>query len=103
MDTGVIVAIVVGALILIALLVLVGKRGRERKLDTRRHEAHEIHGESEVRGARAQKAKAEADRLEAEARERSALADREGRAADEARAKAEDIHPEGEPARRPEG
>ena len=70
MDTGVIIAIVVGALILLALLWLLGRRARDRKLDTRRGEAREIRREAEV-------SRAQADRTRAEAEERAARARRE--------------------------
>ena len=82
MDTGVIVAIVVAALILIGLLALLGRRGRERKLEARRDEAHEIRREAEV-------GRAQADRTRAEAEERAARARREEATAREQAARAE--------------
>jgi hypothetical protein len=82
MDTGVIVAIVIGALILLALLWLLGRRARERKLDTRRGEARGIRREAEV-------SRAQADRTRAEAEERAARARREEATAREQAAHAE--------------
>jgi len=87
MDTGVIVAIVIAALIVLALLFLLGKRGRERKLDSRREEAREIRREAEV-------GRAQADRTRAEAEERAARARREEAAAREQAAHAESRHEE---------
>ena len=74
MDTGVIVAIVVAALILIALVVLLGRRGRERQLDGRREQAAEVRREVEVDSARADSARAEADERAARARREEASA-----------------------------
>jgi hypothetical protein len=82
MDAGVIVAIVVAALILVALLVWLGRRGRERRLEGRRHEAREIRREAEV-------SRAQADQTRAEAEERAARARREEAAAREQAAHAE--------------
>ena len=82
MDAGVIIAIVIGALVLIALLAWAGRRGRERKLETRRVEAKEHRLEGEVMTARA-------DRQEAEAEERAARARREQAIAAEQAASAE--------------
>jgi len=47
MDAGVIIAIVVGVLILLALLFLLGRKGRQRKLEANRHQAREIRREAE--------------------------------------------------------
>jgi len=47
MDAGVIIAIVVGALILLALFVVLGKTGSERRKETRREEARERAAEAE--------------------------------------------------------
>jgi hypothetical protein len=82
MDTGVIVAIVIGVLIVLALLWLLGRRGRERRLETRRDEAHQIRREAEV-------GRAQADRTHAEADERAARARREEANAREQAAQAE--------------
>jgi hypothetical protein len=83
MDTGVIIAIVIAALIVLALLWLLGRRARERRLDTRRDEARGIRREAEV-------SRAQADRTRAEAEERAARARREEAAAREQAARAED-------------
>ena len=59
MDTGVIIAIVVAALILLAVLWFAGRKGRERRYETRRHEAREIRREAEVGRAQADKTRAD--------------------------------------------
>jgi F0F1-type ATP synthase membrane subunit b/b' len=74
MSTGLIIAIVVVALILLGLFVLLGRKGRERKLETRRHEAREIGREAEVSRAQADRTRAEAETQAAEARRQDALA-----------------------------
>jgi hypothetical protein len=101
MDAGVIVAIIIGALILIALLVWAGSRGRERKLEGRRVEAEEHRLEGEVLGARADRQEAEAEERSARARreqaiadEQAALAQREREAANERHEHARDLHPD---------
>jgi hypothetical protein len=101
MDTGVIIAIVVAALILLALLVLLGRKGRERKLETNRHEAREIRRGAEVNRAQADKTRAEADvqaaearRQEAQARERAAEADEQHREARERHLEAARLDPD---------
>jgi len=85
-----IIAIVVVALLVLAALLVLGKRGRERRLDTRRREAHEIRREAEASRAKADHTRAEADeraararREEAVARERAATADARGKEARE--------------------
>ena len=92
MDTGVIVAIVVGALILLALLWLVGRAGRARRHDTRRVEAREIRREAEVGRAQADRTRAEADAQGAEARRQDALARERAAAADEQQREARERH-----------
>jgi uncharacterized membrane protein YgaE (UPF0421/DUF939 family) len=81
MDTGVIIAIAVGVIVLIAVIALLGKRKREERLDTRRGEAHEHRETARVHSARA-------DRTEAEAEERAARAKREQALAEEQAVKA---------------
>jgi hypothetical protein len=83
MSTGAIIAIVVAALIVLAILWLVGRRSRERRLDSRRHEAREIRRDAEV-------SRAQADRTQAEAEERGARARREEATAREQSARAEE-------------
>ena len=101
MSTGVIIAIVIAALILLALFVLLGRKGRERKLETRRHEAREIGREAEVSRAQADRTRAEAEtqaaearRQEALARERSAEAEQQHRDARERHVEAAKRHPD---------
>jgi F0F1-type ATP synthase membrane subunit b/b' len=92
MDTGVIIAIVVAALILLAVLWFVGRKGRERRFETRRHEAREIRREAEVGSAQADKTRAEADAQAAEARRQEALARERAASADEQHREARERH-----------
>lgn len=92
MDAGVIVAIVVVALILLALFVLLGRKGRQRKLEANRDQAREIRREAEVGRARADKERAEADVEAAEARRQEAQARERGMRADEKHREARDRH-----------
>jgi F0F1-type ATP synthase membrane subunit b/b' len=92
MSTGVIIAIVVVALILLALFVFVGRKGRERKLETRRHEAREIGREAELGRAEADRTRAEADAQSAEARRQDALARERAAEAEEKHRQARDRH-----------
>ena len=101
MDAGVIVAIVVGVLILVALFALLGRKSRDRKLEANRHEAREIRREAEVSRAQADKTRAEADaqaaearRQDALARERAAEADVQQREAHERHREADDLDPD---------
>src|SRR5688572_28699340 len=87
MSTGAIIAIVIGALILIALAVLLARRGRERRLETRRVEAGEHRDQARVRARTAEREQAEAD--EATARAKKARAHAEEQAAQARRAEAE--------------
>jgi hypothetical protein len=92
MDIGVIIVIVVVALILLALFVLLGRKGRERKLETRRHEAREIGREAEMHRAEADRTRAEADAQAAEARRQEALARERTAEAEEKHRQARDRH-----------
>jgi hypothetical protein len=92
MSTGLIIAIVVAALILLALFVLLGRKGRERRLETRRHEAREIGREAEVSRAQADKTSAEADTQAAEARRQEALARERAAEAEEQQREARERH-----------
>jgi F0F1-type ATP synthase membrane subunit b/b' len=92
MDTGVIIAIVVGVLILLALLWFLGRKGRERRLDTRREQAREIRREAEVGRAQADKSRAEAEAQSAEARRQDALARERAASAEEQRQEARERH-----------
>lgn len=92
MDTGVIVAIVIGALIVLALLWLLGRRARERKLDTRRGEAREIRREAEVSRAQADRTRAEADERAARARREEATAREQAAHAESKQEEARDRH-----------
>ena len=92
MDIGVIIAIVVVALILLALFVFIGRKGRQRKLETRRHEAREIGREADLHRADADKTRAEADAQAAEARRQEALARERAEEAEEKHRQARDRH-----------
>lgn len=92
MDIGIIIAIVVVALILLALFAFIGRKSRERKLETRRHEAREIGREAEVHRAKADRTRAEADTQAAEARRQEALARERAAEADEQHRQARERH-----------
>jgi FtsZ-interacting cell division protein ZipA len=92
MDVGVIIAIVVVALILLALFAFIGRKGRQRKLETRRHEAREIGREAELHRAEADRTRAEADAQSAEARRQEALARERAAEAEEKHRQARDRH-----------
>jgi hypothetical protein len=94
MDVGIIIAIVVVALILLALFMFIGRKGRERKLETRRHEAREIGREAELNRAEADRTRAEADAQAAEARRQDALARERAAEAEEQHRQARDRHVE---------
>jgi hypothetical protein len=101
MDTGVIIAIVIGALLVLALVMLLGRKGRERKLETKRGEAREIRRDAQVTEAQADRTRAEADeraakarREEAAARETAAEAERHEEAAAERHAQADEHDPD---------
>lgn len=115
MDTGTIVAVIIGALVLIALFVVLSRAARNKKLDSRRQQAGELRQEAQQRGLKAQRHSAVAeekaaiaDRAEAEARqqaaiakreraeaqERATVAEREGRVAREHQEKAYEVDPD---------
>jgi biopolymer transport protein ExbB/TolQ len=92
MDTGVIVAIAVGALILIALLVVLARRARERKFEARREEAAEHRLEGQIRGARADRQEAAAEESGARAKAEQATAREQAARARQERELAEGRH-----------
>jgi FtsZ-interacting cell division protein ZipA len=117
MDTGAIIAIVVGAVLLIAIAVFVSRAARARKLEARRNEAGELRQEAMQRDLTAQRHRAAAeekaaiaDQAEAEARQqaavaqreraeasdRAAVAEREGRLAREHQERAYEVDPDAE-------
>ena len=92
MDAGVIIAIVVAALILLGLFWFMGKKGRERRHETRRVEAGEIRREAELGRAQADKTRAEAEAQGAEARRQEALARERAASAEEQHREARERH-----------
>jgi hypothetical protein len=92
MDTGVIIAIVVGVLILLGVLWLVARAGRSRRHEARRAEAREIRRDAEVGTAKADRMRAEADAQTAEARRQEALARERSAGADEQHREARERH-----------
>jgi len=94
MSAGVIVAIVVGVLLLLALLALLASRGRQRRRDTKRHEAREIRREAEVSRAQADRTQAEAEERAARARREEASAREQGTVAEARQREARDRHME---------
>jgi F0F1-type ATP synthase membrane subunit b/b' len=92
MDTGVIIAIVGAALILLAVLWFAGRKGRERRYETRRTEAREIRREAEVGRAQADRTRAEAEAQAAEAKRQDALAREQAASADEQHRDARERH-----------
>ncbi|HEX2232459.1 MAG TPA: hypothetical protein VHG69_03750 [Thermoleophilaceae bacterium] len=82
MDTGVIIAIVVGALVLIAAIAIASKMARERRLEGKREEAREVRHEAQLRGAQADRQRAEAEERAARARKEQAIADQQAAEAD---------------------
>ncbi len=94
MDTEVIIAIVIGALLLLALLWFLGRKGRDRRHETRRVEAREIRREAEVGRAQADKTCAVAEAQAAEARRQEALARERQACAEEQQMEARERHVE---------
>ena len=92
MSTGLIIAIVIAALILLALFWFVGRKGRERRLETRRDQAREIGREADLSRAEADRTRAEAEAQGAEARRQEALARQRAAEADEQRREARERH-----------
>ena len=100
MDAGMIIAIVVGVLVLIAAIVLATKMGRERRLDTKRQQSREVRREAQIRGARAERQAAEADERAARARREQAIAEEQSAEAEKDRRFARE--PDFDPVRRRE-
>jgi F0F1-type ATP synthase membrane subunit b/b' len=92
MSTGAIIAIIIGALILLALLWFVGSAARNRRLETRRDQAREIRREAEVGRAQADRTGAEAEAQAAEARRQEALARERAATAEEQQREARERH-----------
>jgi len=102
MDVGVIIAIVVAAIIVIALVAMLGRKQKAKQHEQRRVEAHTHREEARVRGARATRAEAEAEERAARAKkeqalaeEQSATAQRERRFARAKEERAAELDPDG--------
>ena len=74
MDAGAIVVIVIGVALLVAAFVLFGRQARQRRLESRREEAHETRREAQISGAQAERQRAEAEERAARARKEQAIA-----------------------------
>jgi hypothetical protein len=83
------VAIVIGAVLVIALLVLLARRGRERRMENMRLEAQEHRDEARVRARSADRDQAEADEAAARAKKARAIAEEQAAQARRAEAEAE--------------
>ena len=96
MSTGAIIAIVIGAILLVALIALVARAAGQRRLERRREAAGEQRDQARTRAIQAESARATSDeraaraqRAEAEAEEKAAQARREGAVAQQSSAEAE--------------
>ena len=89
MSTGAIIAIVIGALLLVALLVVLARRGRERRFENMRVEAQEHRNEARIRERGAKRDQAEADEAAARAKKARAIAEEQAAQAQRAEAEAE--------------
>jgi hypothetical protein len=89
MSTGAIVAIVIGAVLLIVLLAFLAKRGRERRFESMRLEAQEHRNEARIRERSAARDQAEADEAAARAKKARAIAEEQAAQARRAEAEAE--------------
>jgi FtsZ-interacting cell division protein ZipA len=76
MDTWVWILIAVGAVIIVGLVILAARKGRERRLESKRHEALELRREAQATEQRAEQRASVADELA----ERSQLERRQARA-----------------------
>jgi FtsZ-interacting cell division protein ZipA len=83
MDAWIIVLIVIGAVILIALVLLGGRRARERQLEGKRVEADELRTQSEEVAQRAQVREETARKEAAQAAADREMAEERARRADE--------------------
>jgi flagellar biosynthesis/type III secretory pathway M-ring protein FliF/YscJ len=92
MDTGLVIAIVVAALIVLALVVLIGRKSRARRHERLRTEAGEHREEARIGAARADREQAEAEERAARARAELAQADEQATRAGRERRTAEERH-----------
>jgi FtsZ-interacting cell division protein ZipA len=83
MDAWIIVLIVIGAVVLIALVLLGGRRARERQLEGKRVEADELRTQSEEVAQRAQVREETARKEAAQAAADREMAEERARRADE--------------------
>jgi FtsZ-interacting cell division protein ZipA len=75
MSAGAIIAIVIGALIVIAIVAWLSRRARNRRLETRRVDARRHREDASIATAQAEKTQAEADERAARARREAAKAE----------------------------
>jgi biopolymer transport protein ExbB/TolQ len=101
MDTGAVVALVIAGVALLVILALIAKKSREKRLESRRVEAHEVRREARIHGAQADRDRADADVRSAQARkeqaiaeEKAARAEKRGRFARERRERADELDPD---------
>lgn len=77
------ILIAIGALVLLAVLLLGGRRAKEKRTVQKREEAHELRREAEVRTQRAEEREAvaqeQADEARAERKQAAEVAERAGR------------------------
>jgi hypothetical protein len=89
MSTGAIIAIAIGAVLLVALLIFLARRGRERRFENMRMEAQEHRSEARIRERSAKRDQAEADEAAARAKKARAIAEEQAAQAQRAEAEAE--------------
>lgn len=102
-----VVLIVLGALVLLVIIWMLARKGRERRLDSRREEAGELRQTARSHELQAQQQEAEAEERAARARREAAAAEHQAARAESARAEAQqhvrqadDVDPDAEEAER---
>jgi hypothetical protein len=83
MDTWVWILIAVGAVVVLGVLLVGGRRARERRLESKRSEAAELRADASTRAARAEEREALAEEQAERARRERVEADEVARRADE--------------------
>jgi hypothetical protein len=92
MDTGLLIALIVAALVILAIVLIAGRKARERRNEQLRVEAGEHREEARITGARADRHQAEAEERAARARAELAQADEQAAVAGRERRTAEERH-----------